>query len=88
MQPLLTIITVTYNAASSVEETIQSVLRQTFHDYEYLIIDGASTDRTAEIVGKYNDYHDKITFSSEPDQGIYDAMNKGIATATERGFIF
>ena len=79
MTPLLTIITVTYNAAGIVEETIRSVLNQSFKDYEYLVIDGGSKDGTQEIVKKYSD---KIKLISEKDYGIYDAMNKGIANST------
>jgi glycosyltransferase involved in cell wall biosynthesis len=74
--PLISIITVSYNAVSTIEQTILSVINQGFEDYEYIIIDGGSTDGTIEIIEKYQD---RITFwVSEPDKGIYDAMNKGI----------
>ncbi|WP_269241733.1 glycosyltransferase family 2 protein [Flavobacterium limnophilum] len=77
--PLISIITVSYNAVSSIEETILSVINQDFADYEYIIIDGGSTDGTVDIIKKYQD---KITlWISEPDKGIYDAMNKGINVA-------
>lgn len=80
--PLISIITVSYNAGSSIEQTILSVIDQNFEDYEYIIIDGGSTDGTVEIIQKYQD---KITlWVSEPDKGIYDAMNKGIGLA--KGF--
>ncbi len=85
MTPLLTIITVTYNAAEFVEETMLSVLEQSFNDYEYLVIDGGSSDGTQEIVKKYSD---KIKLSSAKDYGIYDAMNKGIAISNGRWLYF
>lgn len=76
----ISIITVSLNCESTITQTIKSVLSQTYKDIEYIIIDGASSDRTTEIIKKYND---KIaSFISEPDNGIYDAMNKGINMAT------
>ena len=76
----ISIITVSYNAESSIEDTIQSVLSQTYLNVEYIIIDGESTDDTIDICNKYKD---KInTIVTEPDKGLYDAMNKGIAIAT------
>ncbi len=85
MTPILTIITVTYNAANIVEETIESVLNQSFSDYEYWVIDGGSTDGTQEKIKKYSD---KIQFISEKDNGIYDAMNKGIAKSKGQWLYF
>ena len=80
LAPKFTVVTVTYNAESTIEDTIQSVISQTYHNVEYIIIDGASKDRTMEIVAKYSD---RIkTVISEPDKGLYDAMNKGMAMAT------
>lgn len=77
--PLISIITVSYNAVSAIEQTILSVIHQNFEDYEYIIVDGGSTDGTVEIIKKYQD---KITlWVSEPDKGIYYAMNKGIGLA-------
>lgn len=78
--PKFSIITVTYNTRQTVEDTIQSVIAQTYHRIEYIIVDGASTDGTMEIIEKYRD---KIhVLVSERDRGIYDAMNKGMALAT------
>lgn len=76
----ISIITVSYNAVKTIEQTIQSVVNQTFDNIEYIIIDGGSTDGTINIIKKYED---KISYwVSESDNGIYDAMNKGIAVAT------
>lgn len=76
----ISLITVTFNAGSTIERCIQSVISQTYKNVEYIIIDGASTDATDQIVNQYSDYIHR--FVSEPDQGIYDAMNKGIKFAT------
>lgn len=79
-EPLFSIITVCYNAASTIEDTLQSVVAQTYHRVEYIIIDGKSTDGTLSIVHRYaNRVH---TLVSEPDKGLYDAMNKGLSRAT------
>ena len=76
----VSIITITYNSESTLVETIDSVLSQTYKDIEYIIIDGASTDDTVSII---HSYKDKITkFVSEKDNGLYHALNKGIAMAT------
>lgn len=76
----ISIITVTYNSEKTVQDTIESVLSQDYPNIEYIIIDGASTDRTCEIVQSYGNKISK--FVSEPDRGMYDAMNKGIHLAT------
>jgi glycosyltransferase involved in cell wall biosynthesis len=75
--PLFSIVTVVRNNAVQLEQTIQSLLSQTCQDFEYIIIDGESTDDFLEVVNRYPD--PRITWTSEADQGIYDAMNKGIA---------
>ena len=77
--PLISIITVAYNAAGTIEQTIKSVVNQSYENLEYIIIDGGSTDGTLDIIKKYKD---RIDFwISEPDKGIFDAMNKGIEIA-------
>ncbi|MBE6877566.1 MAG: glycosyltransferase [Ruminococcaceae bacterium] len=78
----ITIITVCFNSEKTIERTIKSVLNQTYDNYEYIIIDGVSTDNTLNIVKKYEPLFDgKMRIVSEKDNGIYDAMNKGISLA-------
>lgn len=74
--PLISIITVSYNAAETIEQTILSVLNQNFDSFEYIFIDGGSTDGTVDIIKKYQ--HKIAYWVSESDKGIYDAMNKGV----------
>ena len=76
----VSIITVVYNRADVIRDTIESVLSQTYKNIEYIIIDGASTDGTMDVVNEYKDKISKII--SEPDRGLYDAINKGIKEAT------
>jgi glycosyltransferase involved in cell wall biosynthesis len=79
-EPKLTIITINRNNAEGLRKTIESVVNQTFTDFEYIVIDGASTDGSVDVI---KEYADKITYwISEPDTGIYNAMNKGIVKAT------
>jgi glycosyltransferase involved in cell wall biosynthesis len=75
----ISVITVTFNAVDVLEQTILSVLNQSFKNIELIIIDGKSSDGTVELINKYSDM---ITLVSEPDKGIYDAMNKGVKIAT------
>lgn len=78
--PLISVVTVSYNAVSTIEQTILSVINQTYPNIEYVIIDGESTDGTVDVIKKYAD---RITYwVSEPDKGIYDAMNKGMGIST------
>ncbi len=78
--PLVTIVTVVFNGEKHLEQTIQSVISQTYDNVEYIIIDGGSTDGTVDIIRKYEEVIDY--WVSEPDAGISDAMNKGISLAT------
>ncbi len=80
IHPRFSIITVTYNAEKALEETIQSIISQTYKDIEYIIVDGGSKDRTLSIIEKYKSHIAKVV--SEPDKGLYDAMNKGLKMAT------
>ena len=79
---IISIITVTYNSAETVGDTFDSILRQNYKDYEVVVVDGASTDGTLEIIKAYEPkFEGRMRWMSEPDFGIYDAMNKGIAMA-------
>ena len=84
--PLFSIITITYNAGEVLLPTLESVRRQVFHNFEHIIIDGASRDNTVSIARKEG--VEGIKIFSEPDRGLYDAINKGIARATGRYLIF
>lgn len=76
------IITIAYNSENTIERTMKSVLSQTFEDYEYIIIDGASKDGTLDLVREYEPlFNGRLKWISEPDKGIYNAMNKGIERA-------
>lgn len=79
----ISVITATFNSGKTVRDTMESVLRQTHKDIEYLIIDGGSSDGTMDIVRSYEPlFGGRMRYISERDKGIYDAMNKGIAMAT------
>ncbi len=79
----ISVITATFNSGKTLRDTIESVLRQTYRDIEYIIVDGASRDDTLDIIREYEPrFGGRMRWISEPDQGIYDAMNKGIGMAT------
>ena len=76
------IITISFNSERTIVRTIESVLAQTYKDYEYIIVDGCSKDGTLDIVKKYEPlFEGRMKWKSEPDEGIYDAMNKGVRRA-------
>ncbi|HNW91172.1 MAG TPA: glycosyltransferase family 2 protein [Bacteroidales bacterium] len=86
MCPKISVITINLNDANGLRKTIESVIDQDFSDFEYIVIDGASTDGSVEVIKQYED---KITYwVSEPDTGIYNAMNKGIAKAIGKYCLF
>ncbi|MEO0405499.1 MAG: glycosyltransferase, partial [Bacteroidota bacterium] len=76
----ISIITICYNSEETIEDTIKSVVAQSHTDVEYIVVDGASKDSTMGIVEKYKQHIDTVI--SEPDKGIYDAMNKGVLAAS------
>lgn len=79
----LSIVTATYNSEKTVRDTIESVLSQTYLDYEYLLVDGGSKDSTLDILREYESkFKGRMHWKSERDKGIYDAMNKGFQKAT------
>ena len=81
--PVLTIITINRNNAVGLEKTMKSVLSQTCKAFEYVVVDGASTDNSVEVIRRCaEEFGDRIQWISEPDKGIYSAMNKGIRMAT------
>ncbi|WP_026568363.1 glycosyltransferase family 2 protein [Bacillus sp. UNC41MFS5] len=79
---LISIITPCFNSENTIRQTLESVLNQSYQNFEYIIIDGASTDDTLNIINEYKIlFGEKLRIFSEPDDGIYDAMNKGISKA-------
>jgi glycosyltransferase involved in cell wall biosynthesis len=82
----VSVITILYNSAFTVEKTIKSVLEQTYDNVEFIVIDGGSNDGSIEILNKYRDQIDTLII--EPDDGIYEAMNKGIDLATGEWICF
>ena len=80
---IISIITASYNSSATIRDTLESVLRQSYTDFEYIIKDGGSKDNTLEIVQEYAPlFGDRLKVISEPDGGIYDAMNKGLEAIT------
>lgn len=79
----ISIVTVCYNSEKTIKETFESVLNQEYSNYEYIVVDGKSSDRTLELVKEYEEkFKGKMKYISEKDNGIYDAMNKGIKMST------
>ena len=78
----LSIVTINRNNAAGLEKTLQSVAFQTFKEFEYVVVDGASTDSSVEVIKKYESRFVHLKWVSEPDSGIYNAMNKGIRMAS------
>jgi glycosyltransferase involved in cell wall biosynthesis len=76
----ITVITVCYNSAATIADTLKAVSQQSYQDFEHLIFDGASTDGTLDIIRQWTGH--PVVLTSEPDNGIYDAMNKGLARAS------
>lgn len=84
-KPLFSIATPCFNSVKTIERTIKSILAQKFKDYEYIIVDGGSTDGTLDIIQKYEPmFEGRMKWKSEPDKGIYDAFNKGCQRAIGR----
>ncbi len=79
---ILSIITINRNNATGLEKTLQSVAAQTFQEFEYIVVDGASTDGSVEVIKRYESQFAHLKWVSEPDKGIYNAMNKGIRMAS------
>ena len=85
----ISIVTITYNAARTLQRTLDSVACQTYADIEHLIIDGASKDDTVAIAERYKAAsRHEVVIQSEPDKGLYDAMNKGLQKATGDYLVF
>ena len=79
----ISLVTITYNSENTLSDTIRSVLTQTYSEIEYILVDGASKDGTVKIIKEYESIlGEKLKWISEPDKGLYDAMNKGIRMAT------
>lgn len=88
MIPFFSIIIPTYNAAHTISQCLEKVVNQTFQDIEVIVIDGASSDGTIQILSNYNKSYKNIRWVSEKDNGIYDAMNKGVKKAKGRWLYF
>ncbi len=86
MSKKISVITVNYNDKAGLERTLESVVNQTWKDFEFVVIDGGSNDGSKELIEKYSDAIDY--WVSEPDKGVYNAMNKGIRAANGEFVIF
>ena len=85
----ISIITASYNSGKTIRHTVESVLRQTYPDFEYIVVDGGSTDNSIDIVKEYQvAFKGRLKWISEKDKGIYDAMNKALSMATGDFLIF
>jgi glycosyltransferase involved in cell wall biosynthesis len=85
-RPLVSVITAVYNANEYLAACIESILKQSFQDFEYILIDGGSTDGTVDVIKSYQQHFSY--WISEPDRGIYDAWNKGLAVAKGDWIVF
>ena len=83
----VTVVTVCFNCEDTIEKTIISVIRQTYSEIEYIIVDGASSDMTMEVINKYS-IDERIIVISEPDNGLYEAMNKAVDKASGDYIVF
>lgn len=77
------LITVTFNSGQTIRNTFDSVLKQTYSDFEYILVDGSSKDNTLDLINEYVlKFNERLRWISEKDDGLYDAMNKGFSMAT------
>jgi glycosyltransferase involved in cell wall biosynthesis len=87
-QPQLSVIIPSFNSGKTIGKALQSIVSQLYKDYECMVIDGGSTDNTLAIIAEFSKKHQSIRYHSEPDKGIYDAMNKGIQSTSGQYLYF